>query len=37
MIGDSHAMGVAAQIVEHMFRTAERSFGVHHTSTEDSL
>ena len=30
MVGDGHAMGVAAQIVEHMFVAAERSFGVHH-------
>ena len=30
MIGDGHAMGVAAQIVEHMFWAAERLFAVHH-------
>jgi len=30
MVGDSHAMGVAAQIVQHIFGTAEGTFQVHH-------
>src|SRR6266852_2061820 len=30
MVGDGHAMSVAAQIVEHMFWAAERSFCVDH-------
>src|SRR6266704_5502437 len=30
MIGDSHAMGVAAQITEHMLWASERAFRVDH-------
>jgi len=30
MVGDGYAMGVAAQILEHILRASERSFGVDH-------
>jgi len=30
MVGDGHAMGVAAEIVQHIFGTAEGTFQVHH-------
>ena len=30
MVGDGYAMGVAAQILEHILRAAERSFRVDH-------
>ena len=30
MVGDGHAMSITAEILEHMFWAAERSFGVDH-------
>ena len=30
MIGNGHAMGVAAQIAQHLYRTAKDRFGVDH-------
>jgi hypothetical protein len=30
MVGDGHAMGVAAQILEHIFGATEGRFGVDH-------
>jgi hypothetical protein len=30
MVGDGHAMGVAAQILQHVFGAAEGAFGVDH-------
>ena len=30
VIGDGHAVRIAGQVMEHMFRPAERSFGVDH-------
>ena len=30
MVGDGHAMGVAAQILEHVLGAAEGAFGVDH-------
>ena len=30
LIGDGDAMGVTAEIFEHLFRAAERWFGIHH-------
>src|ERR1700693_4565837 len=30
MVGDRHAVSVAAQILEHIVRAAERSFAIHH-------
>lgn len=29
VIGNCHTMGVAAQIIQHLFRAAERRFGIH--------
>jgi hypothetical protein len=31
MVGDGHAMGVAAQILQHIFGAAEGAFGVDHS------
>jgi len=28
MVGDGHAMGVAAEVLQHVLRTAERWFGI---------
>jgi len=30
MVGDGHTMGVAAQILQHIFGTTKRTFQVHH-------
>ena len=30
LIGDGHAMGIAAQTLEHLLGTAERRLGVYH-------
>ena len=30
MVGDGHAMGVAAEILQHIFGAAEGTFQVHH-------
>ena len=30
MVGDGHAMSVSAQILQHVFGTAEGAFGVDH-------
>ena len=30
MVGDGHAMGVAAEILQHILGTAEGTFQVHH-------
>jgi hypothetical protein len=30
MVGDGYAMGAAAQILEHILRASERSFGIDH-------
>ena len=30
MVGDGHAVSVAAQILQHVFGATERAFGVNH-------
>jgi hypothetical protein len=37
MIGDGDAVGVASQILKHMFRTAEGRLGVHNPLLAEEL
>ena len=37
MVGDGDAMGIAGQVVEDMFRTAERWLGIDHPVLAEQL
>jgi hypothetical protein len=34
MVGDSHAMGIAAQVLQHIFRTTKGRFQVDHPGSK---